>query len=300
MRENDRERDDMALNLDKLTPEQIQNAMACKSLEDFQAFIKDQGLDLAEDEAQASTAMAKSYSGSRHKIRQSTCSFAQSGLQYVYVVGCLSAPNERRRVMKNKFLVSLMACVLAFGMFALAGCGGSSSSQSGPTDEELITADAEGIIAKILTPDNIESMLSKTSGGTIEQMESMGLKLDYEALAASFKDVIKLKVDSVTVNGDTATAAITTTYPDYTNEEASKIMEAEMTKVFGEADLASLATDTDKLSDLMNDAITTCLTSPDLPTTSASGTIDYEKVNGTWQIKDDDALNKLLASSGLS
>ena len=43
----------MAFNIDELTPEQIQKGLACKSLEEFQAFVKDQGFDLEEDEAQA-------------------------------------------------------------------------------------------------------------------------------------------------------------------------------------------------------------------------------------------------------
>lgn len=43
----------MAFNISDLTPEQIQKGMACTSLEEFQAFVKDQGLDLEEDEAQA-------------------------------------------------------------------------------------------------------------------------------------------------------------------------------------------------------------------------------------------------------
>ena len=43
----------MAFNINELTSEQIQKGMACKSLEEFQAFVKGQGFDLEEDEAQA-------------------------------------------------------------------------------------------------------------------------------------------------------------------------------------------------------------------------------------------------------
>lgn len=43
----------MEFTFDDLTPEQIQKGMACKSLEEFQAFVKSEGFDLDEDEAQA-------------------------------------------------------------------------------------------------------------------------------------------------------------------------------------------------------------------------------------------------------
>ena len=43
----------MAFDINELTPEQIQKGMACKSLDEFQAFVKTEGFDLNEEEAQA-------------------------------------------------------------------------------------------------------------------------------------------------------------------------------------------------------------------------------------------------------
>ena len=43
----------MAFDIKELTPEQIQKGMACKSLDEFQAYVKDEGFDLDETEAQA-------------------------------------------------------------------------------------------------------------------------------------------------------------------------------------------------------------------------------------------------------
>lgn len=43
----------MAFSYDDLTPEQIQKGMTCKSLDEFQTFIKGEGFDLDEAEAQA-------------------------------------------------------------------------------------------------------------------------------------------------------------------------------------------------------------------------------------------------------
>mgnify|MGYP002627532854 CR=1 FL=1 len=43
----------MAFNIDEMTPDQIHKGMACKSLEEFQAYVKEQGFDLDEKEAQA-------------------------------------------------------------------------------------------------------------------------------------------------------------------------------------------------------------------------------------------------------
>ena len=43
----------MAFDINELTPEQIQKGLACKSLDEFQSFVKDEGFDLDEAEAQA-------------------------------------------------------------------------------------------------------------------------------------------------------------------------------------------------------------------------------------------------------
>jgi len=43
----------VAFDVNKLTPEQIQKSMACKSLDEFQAYVKSEGFDLDEAEAQA-------------------------------------------------------------------------------------------------------------------------------------------------------------------------------------------------------------------------------------------------------
>lgn len=43
----------MAFDYKDLTPEQIQKGMACKSLDEFKAFVQSEGLDLDEAEAQA-------------------------------------------------------------------------------------------------------------------------------------------------------------------------------------------------------------------------------------------------------
>jgi len=43
----------MAFDINGLSPEQIQKGMACKSLEEFKAFVQAEGFDLDENEAQA-------------------------------------------------------------------------------------------------------------------------------------------------------------------------------------------------------------------------------------------------------
>ena len=43
----------MALDLNKLSPDQISKGMSCKSLDEFKAFIKDEGLDVSDEEAQS-------------------------------------------------------------------------------------------------------------------------------------------------------------------------------------------------------------------------------------------------------
>ena len=43
----------MAINFDELTPGQIQKGLACKSLDEFKEFVKQEGFQLDEKEAQA-------------------------------------------------------------------------------------------------------------------------------------------------------------------------------------------------------------------------------------------------------
>lgn len=43
----------MAFDINQLTPEQIQKGMACKSIDEFKAFVEDEGFDLDEGEAEA-------------------------------------------------------------------------------------------------------------------------------------------------------------------------------------------------------------------------------------------------------
>ena len=207
--------------------------------------------------------------------------------------------------MKNRFLAILMACVLACSVFAIAGCGGGSSSSgssaapSGPTDEELITADVEGIFGKIFTPEVIEAIISEGAGDTLGQLESLGVTFDYNALAEAFKTVMKVEVTGVTVNGNEATADITITYPDYNDAKGKEAMEAAMTKMLEDVDPATVKDDPDALSKLLNEAIVVGLTSPDIPTTSATDSIEYVKNGDTWEMKDADALQDALKEFGV-
>ena len=206
--------------------------------------------------------------------------------------------------MKNKFLAIIMACVLACGVFAIAGCGGNSSSgssaaPSGPTDEELITADVDGIFGKIFTPDVIKELVAEGAGDSLGQMESLGITIDYDALAEAFKNVIKIKVDSVEVNGDTAVANVTITYPNYNDPAASEVMEKVMTEKLSGIDATKLQNDPDSVSAALNEAIVAGLTSTDIPTASEASTIDYVKSGDTWTMKDADKIEDLLKSYGV-
>jgi hypothetical protein len=206
--------------------------------------------------------------------------------------------------MKNKFLAIIMACVLACGVFAIAGCGGNSSSgssaaPSGPTDEELITADVDGIFGKIFTPDVIKELVAEGAGDSLGQMESLGITIDYDALAEAFKNVIKIKVDSVEVNGDTAVANVTITYPNYNDPAANEVMEKVMTEKLSGIDATKLQNDPDSVSAALNEAIVAGLTSTDIPTASEASTIDYVKSGDTWTMKDADKIEDLLKSYGV-
>ena len=212
--------------------------------------------------------------------------------------------------MKNRrYLAILMACVLAFGMLALAGCGGGNSSSAsgsssaseatGPTDEELITADVENIFARIFTPDTIKTLIASSAGDALTQMEQAGITIDYDAMAEAFKNVITVKVDSVQVNGDTAVANVTISYPDYNDPSANQVMESVMTEKLADVDASMLQNDPDAVSKLLNEAIIAGLTSSDIPVSTQTDAIEYVKNGDTWAMKDADELEETLKSYGL-
>lgn len=204
--------------------------------------------------------------------------------------------------MKNrKYLAILMACVLAFGMMALVGCGGQQQSgsapaaPSGPTDEELIAEDFSHVFDDIFTADGIKAIVESTTGDALASLESLGVTVDYDAFANAFKQVFVIEVTSVQVNGDTAVADVSITYPDYGSDAGQAAMNDAMNKAIEGVDLQAIAGDPDELSKVLNDAMIAGLTSSDIPTTTQSDKIDYEKVDGTWQMKDKDELTDALS-----
>lgn len=206
--------------------------------------------------------------------------------------------------MKRFKLVSLVVVlVIALCSMGLVACGGSGqggggSEKSGgqesapqPTDEELIKQDVEKIIGTSISAETLLKGLRDD-----EQMlkfEEMGM--DLEEYAKNMAKIFKLSIDSVEVEGDEAKAKAKLTVPDFgekTDELTEKALEKE-TKGVTVSELSQ-----DEQIEIFAKVMNGVLSDPDFPTATTDFDIDYVKKDGTWQLKDKDAIESILSAKG--
>lgn len=206
--------------------------------------------------------------------------------------------------MKRFKLVSLVVVlVIALCSMGLVACGGSGqggggSEKSGgqesapqPTDEELIKQDVEKIIGTSISAETLLKGLRDD-----EQMlkfEEMGM--DLEEYAKNMAKIFKISIDSVEVEGDEAKAKAKLTVPDFgekTDELTEKALEKE-TKGVTVSELSQ-----DEQIEIFAKVMNGVLSDPDFPTATTDFDIDYVKKDGTWQLKDKDAIESILSAKG--
>ena len=206
--------------------------------------------------------------------------------------------------MKRFKLVSLVVVlVIALCSMGLVACGGSGqggggSEKSGgqestpqPTDEELIKQDVEKIIGTSISAETLLKGLRDD-----EQMlkfEEMGM--DLEEYAKNMAKIFKISIDSVEVEGDEAKAKAKLTVPDF-GEKTDKLTEKALEKETKGVTVSELSQD--EQIEIFAKVMNGVLSDPDFPTATTDFDIDYVKKDGTWQMKDKDAIESILSAKG--
>ena len=188
----------------------------------------------------------------------------------------------------------MFACIL--GMAGLVACSGGSTSSAASgsegassaaasesaalSDEEIIKADAQTVLDSLITKEVlVEAMKNDES---FAAFQSMGLDLD--EFAEKLTGVFKFSVGDVTVNGDTATAAVTMTLPDF-SADTDELLNKAMTEVTDGVDVEGMS-EKEQVS-LIMDVMMKVMTDPDMPTTSSDFDLKYTKDNGTWKVDEE-------------
>lgn len=206
--------------------------------------------------------------------------------------------------MKRFKLVSLVVVlVIALCSMGLVACGGSGqggggSEKSGgqesapqPTDEELIKQDVEKILGTSISAETLLKGLRDD-----EQMlkfEEMGM--DLEEYAKNMAKIFKISIDSVEVEGDEAKAKAKLTVPDF-GEKTDKLTEKALEKETKGVTVSELSQD--EQIKIFAKVMNGVLSDPDFPTATTDFDIDYVKKDGTWQMKDKNAIESILSAKG--
>ena len=206
---------------------------------------------------------------------------------------CMYGQNELGAKMRkqNKVMAALAAmvcCMLAFSfMFGLAGCGKS--------DEAVIRETISQTLDKFKAPtrETLEPIVVK-SGTDLSYIEEYGID-PYELIGHCLSH-FDYTIDSVTIDGDTATASLTLKNADVA--VAVKSVQSEMTE--NADDYADILSSEEALREFMKtffDKVYEKLdASEELVETPA--TLKLNKVDGQWQVDDDSVTNLVSGMFG--
>ncbi|WP_455137349.1 hypothetical protein [Thermophilibacter sp.] len=183
-----------------------------------------------------------------------------------------------------RVLVCSLVAVLAVACgLAVTACS------SGPSDEELIRQDLTANLDEIKNADDsaIQDLLASEDTSMFEQ-----LGVDPTEFISSMLDGFDYTIDSVTVDGDTATASVSVTCKSMTTMQTDA-----MNAVYALADDPSAVADMseDELMQLAGQAMMEAIKNSE--THESTYEFTYEKVDGTWTIQDsgDDFMNAVFA-----
>ncbi len=195
--------------------------------------------------------------------------------------------------MKKRITVLMaLALALCVALFALASCsgGGSSASASGSasaSSSASSAADDEAAISALLK-EIIDSFNSgKESGiesGLSEDPELAALfetvKIDPAEYGAAVSKVISLEAGNIKIDGDTATADLILTAPDY--EAISSSMDSAFEEATSTLDASNITEE--ELYAEVGKAIMKVMNDPNLPTKSSTVKAEFSKKNGEWNL----------------
>ena len=205
--------------------------------------------------------------------------------------------------MKNmKLLAILMSLICALCLGGLVACGGGGGDASGdasggteqeapaPTDEELITADAQSVVGSTISADALLEGFENDE--SMKKFESMGL--DLKGYAENMAKIFKFEIVSVDVDGDTAVAHGKLTLPDF-GDKTDELQEKAMEEATKGKDFSNMSQD--EQIKIFGEVLNGVLSSPDFPTVTEEVPIDYVKNGDKWEMKDKSAVESLLSGA---
>lgn len=190
--------------------------------------------------------------------------------------------------MKKTFLAIMMSLVCALGVLGLAACDSQDSGISqefGISDEDAIKQDCQTQMESALSKDVIAAAFRTVDG--MDEAEEMGF--DVDAVAEVMANLVTVEVTDVTVDGDTGTATVQVTYPDFNDDEMQELIAEKANDI----DVESLSS-TEDFMKAYQDILIEAFQDESVPTTTEENEIEYEKVDGTWQMVDADEFTEQI------
>ena len=167
---------------------------------------------------------------------------------------------------RRALLCVVAACVMVFGLTALAGCGANEEEQV----RQQVTADLDAI--KNLDDAMVQEVVAAAADeGVDEAYEMFGITT--EDVVRAYLDGFDYTIDGVTIDGDTAQVTVTMTMKS--EADVTSALET----MFNNLDMAEVieAGDFEFLGSHMIDTINAVESTPQEPVT-----VEYVKADGAW------------------
>lgn len=169
------------------------------------------------------------------------------------------------------FLVALAALLaLSIGMVGLAGCSG------GTSDEDAIRA---SLASELDSIKNIDDAFVNEFSESIDMSQLSVYGIDGVEFMKSYLSGFDYAIDSINVDGDSATAQITLTCKSYTGY--LQALQTAVDEVTADPD-ALAALSNDEINQKIGEIVIGSLDGVELAATQPI-TITYTKVDGTWE-----------------
>lgn len=192
--------------------------------------------------------------------------------------------------MKKSLVIFCTALLCACGLMLVA-CGGGSTGQSGPSDEELIAQEMEKNV-KSFQEGMVQAADVLAEDESISSIFSL-VNLDPKEFTNALTSKMSIETGKITVNGDKAEAEMITHAPDMNS--ISSIMEKTIEESLADVDLSQVS-ENDLYAEV-GKAIIAAASSDEVQINTETIIVEYEKKNGEWQIANADDLAAAIESA---
>ena len=213
---------------------------------------------------------------------------------------------------KYRLIVSVLALTCALAIAGLAGCGGSSSSNTTASgnassststssasassasstnvadDKAAIVADINKVIGTSVSKETLEKGLR--ADDNVQKYITYGF--DVSAYAENMSNIMKLEILDIDVDGDKAVANVRLIMPNFNDESVEQLMNDALQDLAAGRDVQAMAED-EQIALVMS-ATSVVLANPNFPTASFDFSIDYAKKNGEWIMVDPAGVDSLM------